>query len=459
MVRFLLFSLFLSAGSAWAANVAVVDSGTDFNHAMLRDHMWTNPGEIPGNMLDDDHNGKVDDVHGWNFVDGYGEVFAPVHLNSINPMVYDLIRIIAHQQAGITTPAENSYFHDHVSVLSPDRKAALSAHLNYFGEYIHSTHCSGIIVQQNSNARIMSARVFPDEPPSRYSESASLSPQVRTSRMSWSPIDWIYKVLAFAANGVFTQVGSYLNEQHMDVANYSLGMSIATFAKASLSIRGNANPTPDEIAQEAQRLYAQFEPIGRQWMQGSPNTLFVVAAGNDGSDNDKVPAFPANIRTANEISVAATLAYHKIAYFSNWGATSVDVAAPGVAILSSVPGPTGTEMLPLSGTSMATPFVTGVASKVKDLNPALNPGEIRQILMGTVDVKDWLRGKVISSGIVNPNRAAEAARLSATGLSVDQAISQAKSTIQDRPDAANGPLVVRASPSADLVQTASQFVF
>lgn len=452
----LTLTLGLAGISAQAATVAVVDSGTDFAHTKLAGQAWVNPGEIAGDRIDNDKNGKVDDVNGWNFLDGYGRVFVREHLKDINPIAYDLMRIIAHRQAGTVTPGEEDFYKINVTDLTEEQRQGLMAHLNYFGQYVHGTHCSGIVANQNPNAKILSARVFPDDvaPPYKTPGRPDLQGAV-------GPIDWIYRLLGFIANGQFAQVGVYLNQQNVDVANYSLGMGLPQIAKASLALRGKSNPTKEEIAAETQRLYAQFEPEGKKWMDAAPNTLFVVAAGNDGSDNDTLPAFPANVKADNKISVAASLAYGKIADFSNYGGTAVDVAAPGVAILSTVPSADFSATLPLSGTSMAAPFVAGVASLIKDTNPGLKPAQIREVLMGTVDKKEWLEGKVVSAGVVNPARAARAAELS-KGRALDQAIAQARSEVADRPEGDQGPGMVPGyveGSNPDLDAAAAQFVF
>jgi subtilisin family serine protease len=166
---------------------------------------------------------------------------------------------------------------------------------------------------------------------------------------------------------------------------------------------------------------------GNKMITAAPETLFVFAAGNDGTDNDIYPTSPASIKATNVISVAAAYERSKLATFSNFGKTTVDVAAPGVIIESSIPGD---EYLKVSGTSQAAPYIANVAGKIKDANPALTADEIKRIIMGTVDVKDYLVGKVKSNGIVNADRALVAAKLS-VDLSLAKAIAKSKEEVQD----------------------------
>jgi subtilisin family serine protease len=166
---------------------------------------------------------------------------------------------------------------------------------------------------------------------------------------------------------------------------------------------------------------------GVKMVKSAPKTLFVFAAGNDGSDNDRYPTSPTNIRAENVISVAATYEVQFLAPFSNYGATLVDVAAPGMLINSTIPG---NVYLKVSGTSQASPYVANIAAQIKTANPALTPGEVKQILMGTVDSKSFLVGKVASGGIVNTDRAVMAGDLSRQ-VGVNEAISRARQSVRD----------------------------
>lgn len=108
--------------------------------------------------------------------------------------------------------------------------------------------------------------------------------------------------------------------------------------------------------------------------------VFVVAAANDGKNNDRTDVFPANANLSNTISVAASNAQDAKPSWSNFGRAMVHVAAPGDAIISTLPG---NKYGNLSGTSMATPLVSGLVALIKAQNPELTPGEIRSLIQAT----------------------------------------------------------------------------
>src|SRR5262249_55968843 len=118
--------------------------------------------------------------------------------------------------------------------------------------------------------------------------------------------------------------------------------------------------------------------------------IFVAAAGNNGSNNDSIPSYPASYGYDNVVSVAASDRYENLASFSNYGATSVDLAAPGVSILSTTPNNTYSTY---SGTSMATPHVTGVLALVRDQHPEWTYLQVINQVLNTVDKKPAFQGK------------------------------------------------------------------
>ncbi|MBL8821928.1 MAG: S8 family serine peptidase [Planctomycetia bacterium] len=157
-----------------------------------------------------------------------------------------------------------------------------------------------------------------------------------------------------------------------------------------------------------QGLYDAIQSAG---LQGH---LFIAAAGNYGEDADESPMYPAAYDLDNIISVAATDHNDQLAYFSNYGANSVDLGAPGVNIYSTFPTyltdamwdyGLETEYGAISGTSMATPHVAGVASLLRDLHPDWSPLQIKDQLLLTTDSLFSLNGNTVSGGRLNANSA------------------------------------------------------
>lgn len=147
--------------------------------------------------------------------------------------------------------------------------------------------------------------------------------------------------------------------------------------------------------------------------------LIVVAAGNERTDNDVTPSYPANYSLSGLVSVAATTEDDRLADFSNYGATTVHLAAPGDSVLSTYPG---MQYAFMSGTSMASPHVAGVAALVRALRPELTPAQVRSLLLASVDVSPELNGKVLSGGRLN---AAAAVTAAVTGVTPDAGDSDA----------------------------------
>jgi len=135
------------------------------------------------------------------------------------------------------------------------------------------------------------------------------------------------------------------------------------------------------------------------------NILFVAAAGNSSDDNDVDPHYPSSYQNDNVIAVAATDHNDGMAYFSCFGANSVDIGAPGVDILSSIPENHG--YTKYSGTSMATPHVAGAAALVKAAFPDLGANQIKARLLNGADQIDSLKGKTTTGGRLNLENALE----------------------------------------------------
>lgn len=238
----------ISTGSP-NVTVAVIDSGIAYDHPDLAPNMWTNPGEIPGNGIDDDGNGLVDDVHGWDF-----------HMNDSEPM-------------------------DAVD-------------LNPGGNPGHGTHIAGTIAGAGNNG------------------------------IGITGVMWTARLMALKAGGVDRSLST---TDIISAIHYAVDHG-ARVINASFS-----GPDCSSALYDALRV------------ANAAGVLFVAAAGNEGSDNDDMPNFPANFSVssvcngqqkaalANVIAVAATDENDQLADFSNFGSTAVQVAAPGVSINSTRP--------------------------------------------------------------------------------------------------------------------------
>ena len=126
-----------------------------------------------------------------------------------------------------------------------------------------------------------------------------------------------------------------------------------------------------------------------------------MGAGNDSQDNDEKPFYPASYRTNNSFSVAAIDRRGNLSDFSNYGDQTVDLAAPGSSIYSTLPGGGYGNR---SGTSMATPHVTGVAGLLLSAAPALSNNQLRSLILGGVVPKTDLQGKTVTGGMLNADR-------------------------------------------------------
>ena len=177
------------------------------------------------------------------------------------------------------------------------------------------------------------------------------------------------------------------------------------------------------------------------------NKLFVFAAGNEGANNDVTPHFPSNFGYDNMIVVTATDKNDQLASFGNYGASKVDVAAPGVAILSTYPTAKNTLYVEMKGTSMATPFVAGIAGLMLSVNPSLSPTQLKSLIMQNVDKASTLNGKVKSGGRVNAEKAVNAARGGSTLPTATQTpVKTPTPTIAPNPTNTLAPLKVKPIP-------------
>jgi len=287
----------IRATSAWDVftgdanlKVGVIDTGVDYNHPDLAANAWTNPGEIPGNSLDDDNNGYVDDIHGYDFVNDDGDPFD-----------------------------DNG----------------------------HGTHCAGTIAGVGNNG------------------------------LGVTGVVWSAKVIGIKFLGAG---GSGSTDDAISSVQYAIAVG-CRLTSNSWGGGGFSQALLDAIN-----------------AAGASDQLFIAAAGNAGSNNDTSPSYPASYDTPYIVAVAATDDADQLASFSNYGATTVDLGAPGVDILSCQPGG-GYQTL--SGTSMATPHVAGAAALARGRFPGATNLQIKQLLLLKADPIASLAGRTLTGARLN----------------------------------------------------------
>jgi thermitase len=296
------------ATRAWALTkgnrqivVAVIDTGLDIQHEDIKKNLWLNPGESGKdaqgrdrrtNGVDDDKNGFIDDVHGWNFVGN-------------NPNLSD--------------------------------------------NHGHGTHIAGIIgAEANNNRGIV-----------------GIAPEVSIMVLKY------FDPQSPGTDNLKNTIKSinYAVENGAQIINYS---------------GGGLEYSQDE-----------HDAIDRARQKG---ILFVAAAGNEKSNSDKIPYYPADYGLDNIISVTAFNPSQEVLSSSNWGVKSVDLAAPGQNILSLLPGNSYGFM---TGTSQATAFVTGAAALVMSHKTGFKYTDVKKYVLSTGDALTSLADKTKTSRKLN----------------------------------------------------------
>lgn len=292
--------------------VGVMDSGIQTNHEDLIDNIWVNTGEIVGDGIDNDGNGYIDDIYGWNCGDSNGDVS---YVSNHGVHVAGIVSAVTDNSKGVASVARN--------------------------------------------AKIASIKIFNSRGKS---------------------------TLSYIIEGI-----NYAKKNDINIINCSFGG--AGWGSTSVSIVKSA-------------------------IEAVPDIFFVIAAGNIATstpqaDNDRTAVYPSQLTKDldNVISVANTTSSDELSSTSHYGATSVDIAAPGTVIYSTIPTSSyGT----MSGTSMATPMVASAVAVMRAVNPNISAKEIKETLCSSSDKLSALTGKVISGGRLNAYNAVKAIMPTAT---------------------------------------------
>lgn len=424
------FGLGVFSATAKSATIAIIDSGTDMKHREIAPQAWINENEVPDNNRDEDRNGYPDDIHGWNFAEGNNQVIDYKYLGIFNDDIDRFFEIQTKAMMGTMTPEEREW------IIAKIEDQEFIKQITIFGNFMHGTHVGHIGIRGAPEAELMAVKLIPTEVnlPFFYNPGVSkdleLNEEDKSLRMTL-----LKKGLEFLANQqmeLMDEIAAYVASHKADIANGSFGTG---YPQASMIVEVifknilRKDPTEEELREATIHFLTALVNRGQEMVALAPETLFVFASGNDGLDNDVFPTSPTNIQADNVISVGATIGYGDLAVFSNFGKTTVDLLAPGVGVRAAIPGD---QYIRVSGTSQAAPYVASVAAHLKSMNPNLTPAQIKQILMGTVDVRPELADKVRTSGLVNRSRATRAAELSAS-LAISDAISESRLTVADLP--------------------------
>ena len=405
---------FLKKKKSKTVIVGVIDSGVDIEHEDLKGQIWINEGEIAGNGIDDDNNGYIDDVHGWNFLGNEkGEHVNEARLektrilaqlsekyDGIDPNSIDqdeefqlYLKVKEEVEAG---RAQFEQYMGMIDQLPPDAQEYIRAQMDYnlnvnfddrsligddqndfsdtkYGnndvegpDALHGTHVSGIIgaLRGNDlggdgvaeNVKIMVLRAVPNG-------------------------DEFDKDIALAVR--------YAVDNGAMVINMSFGKAYSPHQK---------------------EVYEAFKYADKK------GVLLIHAAGNDAKDIDVEPNYPTSMYSFQTqpldhfVTIGASTknkGEEMVASFSNFGAEGVDVFAPGFEIWNSVPQ---SEYMNLQGTSMAAPMVAGAAAMLKSYYPSLSMKEIKDALYSS-SVKypnvEGFADKSVTGGVINIYNAAK----------------------------------------------------
>ena len=408
-----IFFILFVAFNSFSATVAVIDSGVDVSHQDLKNNLWTNTNEIPNNNRDEDGNGYQDDIFGWNFAEDNNKVIDYSYLGTLDDNIKKFFAIQGKSFTGDITDEEKEW------VKSILKNEEFIKKITIYGNFMHGTHVSGIAAKDSKNM-ILAVKLIPTE--------IKLPGESDDKGIRISVVKFLLKQIAKQQANAMAGIVEYIDGHNTDVANGSFGTGYPqakAISKAILDALFKRELLEKEINEVAMAFLNETVKANTDSFNLAPDILFVFAAGNDSLNNDEFPISPANVKLDNTLTVAATFGELGLAVFSNYGNENVDIAAPGVNILSAVPG---NKHLRVSGTSQAAPYVANIAGQIKTTNPNLTPKEIKEIIIKTGDVKDYLKGKVKSSSIINPSRAITTAELSLT-MDIESAIGAATTNV------------------------------
>jgi subtilisin family serine protease len=422
--------------------VGVIDSGIDIEHEDLKDNVWTNTDEIAGNGKDDDNNGYIDDIHGWNFLGGEGQATPEqLEVTRIYKMLDNKYKGKSSSDMGASEMDGFNYYQK-VKKDYEGRIGKAKENYDYYNKtktYLNDAHQTTVekLGKEDYTLADLNTLEEADRNPflmkilSGGSNVAEVNEQLDGGLKYYGSQvntmynldfdgrtatgDDAYDITDVPYGNAFT-IGSIEDEMHgthvsgIALATRDNGKGMNGVAKNVKLLSVRTVPDGDEYdkdvalairyavdngAKVINMSFGKSYSPNAEWVYdalkyaASKDVLLVHAAGNDHKNIDKSDNFPTDAPDKvkeivdNVITIGAmTRNYNEdlVASFSNYGKLNVDLFAPGLEIYSTVPK---NEYRSIQGTSMAAPEVAGVAALIRSYYPELSAPQVKRILMNS----------------------------------------------------------------------------
>ena len=379
------YSELLKGKTSTPVIVGIVDSGVDIEHEDLKGKIWTNTNEIPGNGIDDDKNGYIDDVHGWNFLGNKkGQNLEAARLEKTRILAKLMLKYDGIDPSSIKKDAEYELYLKVKSEVT-EARAEFEPYMEMLKQFDAET--KKYIEDQmkyNLNVDFNDRALIGDNPDDFSDKNYGNSDVEGPDALHGTHVGGIIGAVrgnelggdGVAENVLLMSVRAVPDgdEFDKDIA-YAVRYAVDNGAQVINMSFGKAYSPHQKEVHEAFK-YAD-----------SKGVLLVHAAGNDNANVDSVGNFPTSLYSFQTspldhfLTIGASTRFPKkelAATFSNYGQTKVDVFAPGFEIYNTVPQ---SDYMKLQGTSMAAPMVSGVAAMLKSYFPTLTMKEIKGIML------------------------------------------------------------------------------
>ncbi len=452
--------------------VIVSDSFIDYDHRDLKARYWVNAAEAKGKAgVDDDGNGFVDDVYGWN-ASADEPLRVPLLANVADNIQSKLLSrfVTLYNRTKVPDYREGEWKGETLADLDGSFENPLVRQLGFdvldsggiaiddrtftkmFTSSSHGTHVAGIVLKHSDGKALLHGMMHGRFQMSKEAVAhlTSLAQELAPRTISYE--QFVLKLRQTLLDEALEQGlrrSAYLRTAGAGVMNMSWGQSKSWFLNTAMQLQ--------EIyrmqGMDADSIDRYTCPVGLDLcgdlgfellvnaaaelallFHENPNVLFVLSAGNSTEDNDVELSSPAYLSRffPNVITVASADAENALSSFSNYGLASVQVAAPGENILSTL---LSNQEGYMSGTSMAAPAVAGLAAKLRAEHPNLTAADIRLVLERSVRPEKNLRLKISSGGMVDAEAASALATKWTPGSRAD--LTLAALTVPTKPEEAD----------------------